>query len=286
MKIIDAHLHFSKIESFEKTAKEISFVDYSAIGLKKEFNDNNIIAGIGMGVTERMRGGFPDISSPNPMSLDLDNNIPSNLTYCIGINPVKLVGESKEQELVEIEKELRGNAIGLKIYAGYYPFYVYDPVYEPIYALAEKYNVPVAIHSGDTYSDRGLLKYSHPLTVDELAVNHRNIKFVIAHLGDPWVMDTAEVIRKNSNVFTDISGLIVGDKKEVERMKSEKLFVEHIKRALVYADNYFKILFGSDWPLVQLVPYIEFIKEIIPAEFHEYVFYRNALHVFSKLQKK
>lgn len=69
-------------------------------------------------------------------------------------------------------------------------------------------------------------------------------------------------------------------------MKSEKLFVEHIKRALIYADNYFKVLFGSDWPLVQLGPYIEFIKEIIPTEFHEHAFYKNALHVFSKLQKK
>ncbi len=285
MKIIDAHLHFSKIESFEKTAKDISFVDYSAIGLTREFENNNIIAGIGMGVTEEIRGGFPDVSSSNPMALDLEDKLPRKLAYCVGVNPVKLVGESKEKELLQIEEELKNNAIGIKIYAGYYPFYVYDSVYDPIYALAEKYDIPVVIHSGDTYSDRGLLKYSHPLTVDELAVKYRNIKFVIAHLGDPWVMETAELVRKNSNVFTDISGLIVGDKKEIERMKSEKLFVEHIKRALVYADNNFKILFGSDWPLVQIGPYIEFIKELIPTEFHEHVFYRNALRVFSKLQK-
>lgn len=285
MKIIDAHLHFSKIDSFERTAKDISLVDYSAIGLKREFEDNNIIAGIGMGVTEKVRGGFPDVSSSNPMNLNLEDKLPSQLAYCIGINPVKLVGQSKDYELLQIEEALKNDAIGIKIYAGYYPFYVYDPVYEPIYALAEKYDVPVVIHSGDTYSDRGLLKYSHPLTVDELAVKCRYVRFVIAHLGDPWVMETAELVRKNPNVFTDISGLIIGDKKEIERMKSEKLFVEHIKRALVYADNYFKILFGSDWPLVQLGPYIEFIKEIIPTEFHEHVFYWNALHVFSKLQK-
>jgi len=285
MKIIDAHLHFSKIESFEKTAKEISHVDYSAIGLNKEFEDNNIILGIGMGVTEETRGGFPDVSSSNPMKLDLEDKLPSKLAYCVGINPIKLIGESKDHELLQIEEELKNDAIGIKIYAGYYPFYVYDAVYEPIYALAEKYNVPVVIHSGDTYSDRGLLKYSHPLTVDELAVKYRNIKFVIAHLGDPWVMETAEVVRKNSNVFTDISGLIVGDEKEVERWKNERLFVEHFKRALVYLDDYFKVLFGSDWPLVQIGPYIEFIKELIPEEFHEYVFYKNALNVFSELNK-
>ncbi|MGF7057545.1 amidohydrolase family protein [Brassicibacter mesophilus] len=285
MKIIDAHLHFSRIESFNKTARDISIVDYSASGLIKEFEENNIIAGIGMGLTEEMSGGFPDTSSPNPMKLDIGDKLPNNLAYCIGVNPVRLLGKSKELELENIEAELKGDAIGIKIYAGYYQYYVYDTVYDPVYALAEKYNVPVTIHSGDTYSDRGILKYSHPLTVDELAVKYRGVKFIIAHLGDPWVMDTAEIIRKNPNVFTDLSGLIIGDSTEIERMKQKQLFIDHIKRSLVYADNYYKVLFGSDWPLVQLKPYIEFIKEIIPEEFHEYVFYKNALSVFNRLNR-
>lgn len=264
----------------------MSHLDYSAKGLKKEFSEANVIIGIGMGLTETEEESFPDFLSFNPMGLDLTEEIPEFLVYCAGINPVRLEGDSREKELLNIEKELKkGLVVGIKVYAGYYPYYVYDPVYEPIYELARKYNMPVVIHSGDTYSDRGLLKYSHPLNIDEVAVKYRDVNFVIAHFGDPWVMDTAELISKNPNVYADLSGLIVGDEREINRFKSIPLFVDHIKRGLVYADNYEKILFGSDWPLVPIKPYIEFVKSIIPEEFYENVFYKNALNVFPGLKR-
>lgn len=282
MQIIDTHIHFSKINSFINTAKELSKVDYSTTGYEEEFKKNNVIKSIGMGLTEQSKGGFPDRESPNPMLLDLETNIPGSLYTCVGVNPIKLAGQSKELEARKIEEQLiKDSVVGIKIYAGYYHYHVYDDVYQPIYELAAKYQLPVVIHSGDTYSDRGLLKYSHPLNVDELAVNHRDINFIIAHLGDPWVMDCAEVISKNPNVYADLSGLIVGDEKQVNRFINERLFMDHIKRALVYTDDYKKLLFGSDWPLVDLKAYINFIKALVPKEFHEDVFYNNAVRVFS-----
>lgn len=285
MKIIDAHLHFSDILSFKKTAMDISNIDYSSKGLKKEFEESNVLLGIGMGLTEKQEGGFPDVLCDNPMNLDLEYNVPDSLVYCVGINPEKLKGKDKEKELIGIEEELqKDRVVGIKIYAGYYPYYVYDEIYHPIYNLATKYKMPVVIHSGDTYSERGLLKYSHPLAIDELAVKYREVNFIIAHFGDPWIMDAAEIVSKNYNVYADLSGLIVGDKEQVDRFKNERLFVDHIKRGLVYTDNYFKFLFGTDWPLVQVKPYVEFIKYLVPEEFHDYVFYKNALKVFPKLK--
>ncbi|WP_105614077.1 amidohydrolase family protein [Vallitalea okinawensis] len=281
MQIIDAHIHFSNINSFIDTAKELSNVDYSAAGYKDEFKKNNVMKSIGMGLTEQYKGGFPDRESPNPMLLDLENKLPRGLYTCIGVNPIPLADQTKELELRNIEEQLMNDSVvGIKIYAGYYHFHVYDEVYQPIYALAAKHQLPVVIHSGDTYSDRGLLKYSHPLNIDELAVSHRDIDFIIAHLGDPWVMDCAEVISKNPNVYADLSGLIVGDAKQVNKFMNERLFMDHIKRALVYTDNYRKLLFGSDWPLVDLEAYIQFVKALVPVEFHEDVFYHNAIRVF------
>lgn len=284
MKIIDAHLHFSDIESFKRTARELSFLDYSSQGLITEFEEAGIVAGIGMGVAETAAGGFPDYAASTPMGLDLEQQLPANLMQSVGINPFKLKDHHHEA-IHAIETELgKGHTAGIKIYAGYYPFYVYDDIYEPVYELAAKYELPVTIHSGDTYSDRGLLKYSHPINIDELAVKHKEINFIIAHFGDPWIMDTAEIIRKNPNAYADLSGLIVGDFKTVERFSKEQLFVEHIKRGLVYADSYGKVLFGTDWPLVQVKPYIEFIKKLVPEEHHTRVFYLNALNVFKRLQ--
>lgn len=94
--------------------------------------------------------------------------------------------------------------------------------------------IPVAIHYGDTGYSQTQLKYSHPLTVDEVAVEYRDINFVICHMGDPWIMDTAELISKNHNVFTDLSGFIAGNKAHVQKRMHTPLFLIHFQRDLVY----------------------------------------------------
>ncbi|WP_440706316.1 amidohydrolase family protein [Heyndrickxia oleronia] len=280
MKIIDAHIHFSNIRSFHETANQQSHVDYSKSGIVKEFSEAGVVLGIGMGLTETKGIGFPDPEAMTPMGLDLETELPNNIVYCAGINPYSL----NDQSLILLEKELqRPNVVGLKIYLGYYPFYAYDEVYHPVYELAEKYDVPVVFHTGDTYSERGLLKFSHPLTLDEVAVRYRNIRFIMAHFGDPWVLTGAEVVYKNSNMYADLSGLIVGTEKELKSY-SEGRFLDHLRHALVYCDHYDRLLFGTDWPLAPVKPYIEFVKNLIPERFHEDVFFNNALKVFPRLR--
>mgnify|MGYP002639390289 CR=1 FL=1 len=266
-KIIDAHIHFSNIQSFKDVSTK-SKVDYSLYGFNKEFKD---MIAIGMGVTES-KDVFPDGNTPNPMMLDLDIN-PDNMYVCLGYNP------NQDVNIEEFENQITTKTVGLKIYAGYYHYHVWDDVYRPIYELARKHNLPVVIHSGDTFSEKGLLKYAHPLEIDELAFMYPDIKFIIAHFGDPWIMDAAEVAHKNKNVYVDLSGLIVGDETEVDRFKVDE-FTSHIRRGLVYLDNYKKVLFGTDWPLVDVESYIEFIMELIPDEHLEDVFYGNAKRVF------
>jgi uncharacterized protein len=284
MPIIDIHVHFSNIDSFHRTARELSGVDYSSAGLKREFDRSGVVLGIGMGVTEQGEGGFPDSRSPNPMGLDLEPVLPPFLLECVGINPMLLSGPDKLAQLERIEQRLQSDeVVGIKLYAGYYHFYVTDSIYEPIYALAKKYQLPVVIHTGDTYSPNGLLKYSHPLAIDELAQRHRDVNFMLCHLGDPWVMDAAEVVSKNPNVFADLSGLVVGDRRKFDRFMNEPLFMDHFRRALIYADCYDKMLFGTDWPLAPIDVYIDFVHALIPESFHEDVFYRNAFRVFPKI---
>ncbi len=280
MKIIDAHIHFSNIQSFHHTAKQLSFVDYSLEGYMKEFHEANVVLSIAMGLTETNKIGFPDNETVTPMGLDLASPIPEQIVYCPGINPYDLSQDSIETLELELQKP---NVVGIKIYLGYYPFYAYDEVYEPIYKLAEKYQLPVVFHTGDTYSERGLLKYSHPLTIDEVAVKYRKVTFMMAHFGDPWTLTGAEIIYKNSNVYADLSGLIVGTEKELTKF-SEGRFLDHLRHALEFADSYDKLLFGSDWPLVPVGPYIQFIKNLIPEQHYEDVFYKTALKVFPKIK--
>ncbi|WP_217562600.1 amidohydrolase family protein [Paenibacillus sp. GbtcB18] len=281
MKVIDAHMHLSHIASFKDTASTRSFVDYSVEGLLSEYAAQGVVLGIGMGLTESAPGGFPDREASTPMGLDMITAaFPKQVVYCPGVNPFKLDNAG----LDELERALqRPEAVGIKIYLGYYPFYAYDSVYQPVYELAKQYKVPVVFHTGDTYSERGLLKYAHPLTVDEVAVDHREVNFMMAHLGDPWVLDGAEVVYKNRNVFADLSGLIVGHAAECARLKDSPLVFAHLRQALAYCGQNEKMLFGTDWPLAPVEPYLQFVRELIHESYHEDVFYRTALRVFPKI---
>ncbi|MYL34935.1 amidohydrolase family protein [Pontibacillus yanchengensis] len=281
MRIIDAHIHFSSIDSFEYTANHLSLVDYSGEGLQQEMEDSGIEMAIGMGVTETPRMGFPDHHATSPMGLDLEHDLPPGVMMCPGINPYHL----HQSGLDKLEKDLQQEeVVGIKIYLGYYPYYAYDAVYQPVYDLAAAYNVPVVFHTGDTYSERGLLKYAHPLTLDEVAVARRDVNFMMAHLGDPWVLTGAEVVYKNPNMFADLSGWVVGTDKTLEE-KIHSNYFDHVRHALTFCGHYEKLLFGSDWPLVPIKGYADFIAHFIPSKHVEQVFYENAVNLFPKLKK-
>lgn len=281
MKIIDAHIHFSHIQSFHDTGRDYSCVDYSGKGLQHEMKEGDISLAIGMGVTETVDERFPDRYAKTPMMLDLEKELPPQVALCPGVNPYQL----GQADLDRLEKELnKAEVVGIKVYLGYYPFYAYDNIYQSVYDLAAAYRVPVVFHTGDTYSERGLLKYAHPLTLDELAVTRREVNFVMAHLGDPWVLTGAEVVYKNRNMFADLSGWLVGTKKNLNARLVDNHF-DHVRHALTYCDHYEKLLFGSDWPLVPIRAYADFIAAFIPAEHVEDVFYKNAVNVFPKIKK-
>ncbi|WP_341282720.1 amidohydrolase family protein [Paenibacillus sp. FSL H8-0537] len=283
MKIIDAHVHYSNIAAFKETAQALAAIDYTASGLLKEFRNAGVIAGVGMGVTETVEGAFPDSAALNPMLLDLSGQLPDNLFTCVGINPLTL---HLDGQLEALEQSLRSkNVVGIKLYAGYYHYNVGDEIYDPVYRLASTYELPIVIHGGLTYSDKGLLKYSHPLSMEETFLKHRNLTFMLCHLGDPWVMETAALLEKNPNLYADLSGWIVGDAAKVERLLQEQTYTDHFRRAIVFAEKYDRLVFGTDWPLVPLDAYIQFVKHLIPEAHWEDVFYNNALRVFPKLKQ-
>jgi hypothetical protein len=181
-------------------------------------------------------------------------------------------------ELSDLREYLvEGSVRGFKLYPGYEPFYPNDAKFEPIFSLAAQFNVPVMIHSGDTFTPTGKLKYSHPLHVDEVAVDHPDVNFIICHLGSPWFRDCMEVVYKNKNVFTDISGLVLGDFTD----RFESYMHKQLQEMLVYGVEPDKVLFGSDWPISSMESYLDFMGELrIPEKERHKIMYENAARLF------
>lgn len=184
----------------------------------------------------------------------------------------------KQRDLRELADFLEAGLVkGLKLYPGYEPFYPHDPRLKVVYDLAEEFDVPVMIHSGDTYSPDGRLKYAHPLEVDEVAVDHRNVKIVICHLGNPWLVDCMEVVYKNKNVYADFSGLILGEFNEA----FEEYMEEQIEEVILYAGDPASFLYGSDWPICDMKSYVAFVKQLdLPPAARHAIMYENARSLF------
>lgn len=165
----------------------------------------------------------------------------------------------RQRDLRELADFLEAGLVkGLKLYPGYEPFYPHDRRLQVVYDLAEEFDVPVMIHSGDTYSAKGKLKYSHPLEIDEVAVDHPNVKFVICHLGNPWLTDCMEVVYKNANVYADFSGLVLGEFNE----SFEEYMSDEIRDVILYAGDPGRFLFGTDWPICSMRSYVRFVDQL------------------------
>ncbi|HEX6307143.1 MAG TPA: amidohydrolase family protein [Longimicrobiales bacterium] len=181
-------------------------------------------------------------------------------------------------DLAELRVLLSANLIrGLKLYPGYEPFYVHDPRMRVVYELAGEFDAPVMIHTGDTYDPAGKVKYAHPLEVDEVAVDFRDVTFVICHLGNPWITDAMEVIYKNPNVVGDISGFTLGHFEE----RFERFMLQQVNEVVAFAGDPSKLLYGTDWPICDMGSYQRFVRNLhLTEEETEQVMWRNSARLF------
>lgn len=252
--VIDAHTHCV----FNNTPEKTSGIIQSKEEYLREMAENHVVGAI---AHTGYLGDFHE---------DLRDR---NVVFCYG------VGDDIDE--AQIEASLKSGRYGcIKIYLGYIHRYAYDDAYRRLYKLAEIYDVPVVFHTGDTYSAKAKLKYADPLTIDEVAVDHPKVRFVIAHCGDPWIKTAAEVAYKNANVYLDLSGIMVGDLNQYPKELVEEYLVRPIGWIFNYVGDPSKILYGTDWPLVDMGQYLRAIKRAIPEEHWKAVFHDNAVKVF------
>ncbi|MBI3633079.1 MAG: amidohydrolase [Candidatus Vogelbacteria bacterium] len=267
--IIDSHTHISKLlgtKFSEDYDKNLSY-------LLDEMTLNGIDRSL-------LIAGFNNESRLRPTTEEA-------IAYIDKTPKISVVGSIDvlnydEEYLVEIEKWFGDNKIvGIKMYTGYQHFYPADERCVPIYNLCIKYNKPVIFHTGDTLAGavkNPKLKYAHPLNIDEIASDMPDLKIVIAHMGNPWLVDCAEILYKNRNVYADISGLVVGDDLDNPYGVMTR---KRIRDLIDYDSLNFKLIYGTDWPLCPMDVYLKFVKTLeLTNDQQEKLFFKNAQKVF------
>lgn len=147
---------------------------------------------------------------------------------------------------------------GLYLHPSLQKFYPDDERCEPIWNICEKYNKPILFDAGLSPYPNLLTKYAHPLRFEEIACRHPNLRICLSRFGWPWVRETAMLMMKYRNVYTDTSVLYLGTAPE---MYHHILTVDMEKHWL---DRSFRhqVMFGSGDPGLEEMRMIKAIKDL------------------------
>lgn len=261
--IIDAHLHLSN-HDYMTTAALAAGHENTPRHIGRVFAEQGIAAVVAMGSAAEFGiapGG-------------------ARVFYCASVRGEHLDTDAAA-ELERAEKSLADPlCVGLKLYPGYDRRCPADPAFRPFYELAGGCGKAVVFHTGDTAGGSGLVKYAHPLGVDEVAAEFRKTQFVLAHCGNPWIVDAVEVASRNRNAALDLSGLAVGKFDADELYRRCEAYWKYIRMWIEYLSDDSKIMYGSDWPLVNIPAYLELMRRVVPERAHEAFFSANARRIF------
>lgn len=139
----------------------------------------------------------------------------------------------------ELERSVRRLGLrGLKLSPVYQGFHPLSPEAWAVYDLANDLGIPVMFHQAAAFATQSVLEYGNPVLLDKVARTYPNLRIILAHLGQPWVEETVQMLRKHKNVFSDLSA----------RYYRRWQFYNAMRLALDYGVTD-QLLFGSDFPM-------------------------------------
>jgi hypothetical protein len=259
--IIDAHLHLPVV-SEERTyqqAKQALLSD-----LEKNHIDYAIL--------------IPD-NIPNSPIGDVDTCLKlvegePNL-FLMGAIDIECQGEAWIRKLETLI--IRRQIVGMKIFPGHDPIYPTDPRLFPVYALCQRYGVPMVIHTGCNPGNPDVAKYNDPKYIVQIARQYPSLKIVIAHYFWPEVEYCYWLTHTYPNIYFDTSGL--ADQEVIDATGLEKIRGVLVK---TLKDGPEKVVFGTDYAMCNHQDHIDLINALpVSTEVRERIFWRNAVELFN-----
>lgn len=188
--------------------------------------------------------------------------------FCQGYNELE---EMCTRELIK----------GIKVYTCYQKIDVESPEFNKVMKLARDWRLPVMFHAGYSYASKrkyGMDTVSTPhnaLTLEPVAKKYPEIKFIFSHMSKPFFHDMVEVVKRNDNIFTDMSGLIDSayDYNEIPICIDEiKVFISECGSE--------RLLFGTDFPVQTHKHSIQFIEGAVKnKKDKENIYYKNSAKI-------
>jgi predicted TIM-barrel fold metal-dependent hydrolase len=248
--IIDCHTHFFRYpgELTDELAHETYIMRKQAVDLNiTPENHNAATAQVDYAIVFGLRAPLTGFLTVNDTVAEYVHTNPNKLIGFAAICP------TEDNALAEMDRAVHELGFrGLKmspIYGGWDP---QDPRALAIFAKAEAYGLPIMFHQGTTFPRKAPLKYANPVLLEDIALRFPDLKMIIAHIGHPWETEAIVLIRKQPNVFADISGLFYRPWQ----------FYNSLRLALEYGVTD-KLLFGTDYPVASFDETVEGLHSVV-----------------------
>lgn len=164
-----------------------------------------------------------------------------------------------------------------------------DSIWQPYLRICEKYDIPVAVHTGGgdpdgtySWSPKARLKLGDPYLIEDVLVKYPKLRIYLMHNGgEEWHEHALRLMAYYPNLYTDIAVMLWV---EPNTQRTVTAFLKNIKHA-----GYLKrVMFGSDqmvWPYA-IEKSIKFLNSMtfLTKQDKEDIFYNNAVK-FLKLKK-
>jgi uncharacterized protein len=187
----------------------------------------------------------------------VDNDDVAAFVRRVGGGTVGFLSVDPNDEAAADEVERASQDLGLcgvKLGLPYQGISPLDPRAMRVFERCERLGLPVLVHQGAIFSSAGRMVEANPLLLDDVALKFPKLKLIIAHLGHPWVNETAVVMRRHPNVFSDVSALY----------RRSSMMMAGLSAAHEYG-VLDKVLFGTDYPFTDVESSIAGLSRIFEA---------------------
>jgi predicted TIM-barrel fold metal-dependent hydrolase len=233
--IVDVHSHNHQPEHWgdeHKTNWEPAYGEPYPVVTPESYDAAMTAAGVDVAIVFGLAASRAGVHTPNAFVADFCAKATTPTIAFTALDPLDTDWREQLDEAIELGFK------GVKLYPVLSLFDPMSPDFDDFYRICTANGLVLLWHMGATPSPQGRLSVSQPLVVEEVARRHPDLKQVMAHMGHPWQRDANVVLRKQRNVYADVSA-------SWSRPMDGFLALVHAQEWNVVD----KLLFGSDFPL-------------------------------------
>jgi len=203
---------------------------------------------------------------PNDYIADLVKKYPGKFYGFCSVEP------DEPGAIEELERSIQDlGLIGLKLSPVYQNFFPNDHKYWPLYQKAQQLKIPVAFHTSYAMLYNCRMVCGDVRLLDDVAMSFRDLTIIVCHFGWYHYEDTAHLITKHLNVFTDMSMLSMASSLNRRMIRPNLPTVTYEYFHWYYPLLYYlsipfgfsyRIMFATDFPAVSPVTDVDLLRSI------------------------